>query len=104
MLLTALSLATTLVIASPPRAEAPMPNLYRQPGYCRQVVEREVARQEVALKSRGDLRSGLQYAVFRSLDGCAVPIPVGYHPATLPGAADVPPDTPKREDAPSNRR
>lgn len=79
--------AATAVAAAPPQAE-PMPNLYAQPAYCRAVVEKEVARQNVALKGR--LRDGLQYAVLRKLDGCSVPTPVGYHPSLPPGAADPP--------------
>ena len=106
MILTALAL--TLAVATPPAAAAPpiaerTPNFYHQPAGCPAVVEREVARQQVALKRRGNLRSGLQYAVYRQLDGCSVPTPVGYHPTMEPGAADSPPD-PRREDAPSNRR
>jgi hypothetical protein len=106
MILATLSLATALAVASPPpqpggaKQAEPMPNFYSQPSYCRPVVEQEIARQNVALRG---LRQGAEYAVMRQIDGCGVPTPVGYHPATLPGAAD-PTSPPKREDAPSNRR
>jgi hypothetical protein len=107
MIFAALTLASVLTVAGPPTPGGLFtertPNLYHQPSYCRTIVEQEVARQDVALKSSGrggGLRDGLQYAVFRQLDGCAVPTPVGYHPAAEPGAADAP----RREDAPSNRR
>jgi hypothetical protein len=97
MILAALALATTAAVASPPPIER-MPNLYHQPDYCQSVVEKEVARQMVALKGQ---RPPLEYAVLRQLEGCSVPTPVGYHPSQAPGAADP---TVKREDAPSNRR
>ena len=73
--------------------ELPTPNLYSQPAHCKSVVQGEVARQMTAF--RGQLPAA-QYAVVRKLDGCDVPTPVGYHPAAEP--------SPKREDAPSNRR
>jgi hypothetical protein len=99
MILASLALATTLAVAIPPQAE-PMPNLYSQPAHCKSVVEREVSRQRTAF--RGQVPAA-QYAVARSLDGCAVPTPVGYHPGYLqPGKANPPPAT--REDGPSNRR
>ena len=99
MILAALAAVTVTVMGSPgpvPGAATqaePMPNAYHQPAYCRQVVDKEVARQNVALKG---LRPMAQYAVVRELDGCSVPTPVGYHPAA---AAPV-----TREDAPANRR
>jgi len=107
MILAALALAAALDASpavqaqlAPPRTAERTPNLYHQPSYCRSVVEREVSRQEVALRG---LRPAVEYAVARSLDGCEVPTPVGYHPNYLePGKADAPPA--KREDAPSNRR
>ncbi|HEX3366137.1 hypothetical protein [Phenylobacterium sp.] len=98
MILPLLAAATIGGAALPPTAER-TPNLYHQPSYCGPVVEAEVARQQVALKGR--LVGGLQYAVFRELNGCSVPTPVGYHPSLEPGAADP---AAKREDAPSNRR
>jgi hypothetical protein len=39
--------------------------------------------------------------VARSVQGCPVAAPVGYHPPALPGAVDAPS---RREDAPSSRR
>jgi hypothetical protein len=92
--------AAAVAAPSAPQAER-TPNLYHQPSYCRQVVDKEVERQRVAMKG---LRPATEYAVYRQLDGCAVPTPVGYHPSTLPGAADPSSDPAKREDAPSNRR
>lgn len=63
------------------------PNLYRQPARCGPVHEQVVQRQRAAL--RGKAR-GLQYAVLRRVDGCAVSSPVGYHPDYLaPGQADA---------------
>ncbi|HEY3950193.1 hypothetical protein [Phenylobacterium sp.] len=102
MILAALAAAA---VAAPLGGQASVertPNLYHQPSYCRQVVEREVARQDVALRG---LRPAAQYAVLRQLDGCSVPTPVGYHPTYLaPGAADPSSRPARREDAPSNRR
>jgi len=98
MILAILAAATAAAIVPPPIAER-TPNLYHRPSDCGPVVEAEVARQQVALKGR--LVGGLQYAVFRELNGCSVPTPVGYHPSQAPGAADL---AAKREDAPSNRR
>jgi hypothetical protein len=86
-------------VVPPPGEAEPMPNAFRQPAYCPSVVEKEVHRQHVALSGR---ETGLQYAVFRQLDGCMVPAPAGYHPNyLLPGAADAPA---KPEGAPPNRR
>ena len=68
-----------------PTAETP--NLYRQAARCGPVHEQVVQRQRAAL--RGKAR-GLQYAVLRQVDGCAVSSPVGYHPDYLaPGRADT---------------
>jgi len=102
-------LAAATIAATPPagaRVIENTPNLYRQPANCAAIVEGELDRQQVALKGRitpsGTLRSGAEYAVERKLEGCAVPTPVGYHPAYIaPGAADAPA---KREDGLSNRR
>jgi hypothetical protein len=94
MILAAIAgLATTVAIASPPPIAERTPNLYSQPAHCRQVVQREVARQMTAFK--GEIPAA-QYAVVRKVDGCDVRTPVGYHPGVEP--------SPKREDAPSSRR
>lgn len=83
---------------SPPQFDT-MRNLYSAPARCGSVIDREVSRQRTAF--RGVLPAA-QAAVLRSLDGCPVPTPMGYHPSyVMPGAADAPA---KREDAPSNRR
>jgi hypothetical protein len=95
MILAAIAgVATAAAIVSPPPIAERTPNLYSQPPQCRQVVDREVARQMTAFQGQ---RPAGEYAVQRKLDGCDVPTPVGYHPATEPPA-------PRREDAPSNRR
>jgi hypothetical protein len=73
-------------------SELPTPNLYRQPSYCRAVVEREVARQQAAFRGR---QPAAQYALLRSLDGCDVPTPVGYHPSYLAPATANPPVGPE---------
>jgi hypothetical protein len=88
-----------LVLAAAVAGQAArMPNLYSQPANCPSVVEQEVRRQQVAL--RGRARVGLQYAVWRRLEGCTVPTPVGYHPTYAPpGDPAV-----RREDAPGDRR
>lgn len=102
MILAALLAAGALEAASPPgpKQAEPMPNLYSEPAWCPSVVQKEAARQKVALKGLVPLA---QYAVQRQLDGCSVPTPVGYHPSYIErGAAAAPPVT--REDAPSNRR
>jgi len=82
--------------ATPPADR--IPNLYSQPANCPAVVEQEVRRQLTAVGPRA--RSGFQYAVWRRLEGCSVPTPVGYHPGRL-GPADP---VLKREDAPADRR
>jgi hypothetical protein len=95
-----IGLVLAAAVAGPATPAAQTPNLYSQPANCPAVVEREVRRQQVALQGRA--RSGLQYAVWRRLEGCSVPTPVGYHPTyTAPGAADSPL---RREDAPADRR
>jgi hypothetical protein len=91
------ALSATAALALPPTERTP--NLYHQPSYCRSVVEREVARQNTAFHG---YRPAVEYAVMRTIDGCGVPTPVGYHPSLEPGAAD--PTGPMREDGPSNRR
>lgn len=92
-----LILAATVAGQAP--TSLPTPNLYSQPANCGAVVEQEVRRQEVASHGRPN---AVQYAMWRRLEGCTVPTPVGYHPSyTLPGAADP---TLKREDAPVDRR
>jgi hypothetical protein len=66
-----------------------------------------VERQNVAFNGGriGPRRAGVEYAVYRQLDGCAVPTPVGYHPRYLqPGAADNPPPPVTREGEPSSKR
>jgi hypothetical protein len=97
MILPLLAAATLGGVTLPPTAER-TPNLYHQPSYCRSVVEQEIARQNTAF--HGQAPAG-EYAVMRTLDGCGVPTPIGYHPSLTPGAADP---NAKREDAPSNRR
>jgi hypothetical protein len=91
-----------LVLAAAVAGQAPSaertPNFFHQPSNCPAVVEQEVRRQLTAVGPRA--RSGLQYAVFRRLEGCSVPTPVGYHP----GRAAPADPTLKREDAPGDRR
>jgi hypothetical protein len=92
-----LVLAAALAGQAPPAERTP--NLYSEPANCRSVVEQEVRRQQVALRGRAP--NGLQYAVWRRLEGCSVPTPVGYHPRySAPGADPAL----KREDAPGDRR
>jgi hypothetical protein len=88
-----IGLVLAAAVAGQAAPAARMPNLYSQPANCPAVVEREVRRQQVAL--RGRALTGLQYAVWRRLEGCSVPTPVGYHPAS---------SAPRREDAPGDRR
>jgi len=72
-------------VAAPVARETP--NLYRQPSRCGPLHEQIVQRQLASL--RGKAR-GLQYAVLRQVDGCAVSSPVGYHPDYVaPGRADA---------------
>jgi hypothetical protein len=90
-------LAAATVAATPPKTEL-TPNLYHQPAYCSPIVSGELARQRVAFNGRPP---AVEYALYRTLDGCSVPTPMGYHPSyPPPGAAPAP----RREDAPSNRR
>lgn len=106
-----LALLTAATISAPPPANEPprpaasqtavMTNLYHQPANCGPIVQGEIARQQVALKGR---RPAAEYAVERRLDGCSVPTPVGYHPGYLVDGAAVAAPSPKREDAPSNKR
>ena len=110
MILAALTLAATVMIAQPvptagqlPNTER-TPNLYRPPGPGCADIERRVREdQREQLQKLGRLPLPLlEYAVLREVRGCPVPAPVGYHPSALPGAADNPPVT--REGEPSNRR
>jgi hypothetical protein len=91
-----------LVLAAAVAGHAPeaerTPNFFHQPPGCPAVVEQEVRRQLTAVGERA--RSGFQYAVWRRLEGCSVPTPVGYHPGR---SAPADPAL-KREDAPGDRR
>ena len=102
MSLAALALAATIT-GGPAPAATETPNLYWRPERCGPVVRRVEERQREAFRQLGRLpRAYAEYAVARSVDGCVVPAPIGYHPDyLLPGKADAPP---RREDALSNRR
>jgi hypothetical protein len=100
MILAALA-AAAAAGAVPPKTER-TPNLYRPVPGCADIQRKVSEDQQETLKKLGRLPNGIaQYAVARSVDGCPVPTPVGYHPPALPGAADAPA---MRGDAPSNRR
>ena len=89
------------MIRPPPSVER-TPNIYRPVPGCADIERKVSEDQRETLKKLGRLPNGIaQYAVARSVDGCPVPAPVGYHPRALPGAADAPA---MRGDAPSNRR
>lgn len=91
--------AAQLAVQPPlPRQAEPMPNAFHQPQWCPAVVAGEVKRQQVAMAGRSPWA---QYAVFRRLDGCMVPAPVGYHPDYV---APTVVDPLRREDAPADRR
>jgi hypothetical protein len=68
------------------------PNLYRPPSNCGDIHRQVVERQKEELKKLGRLPNGVaQYAVARTVGGCGVAAPIGYHPGyLLPGAADQP--------------
>jgi len=86
----------------PPARMAQTPNLYRPVPGCADIERKVSEDQQETLKKLGRLPNGIaQYAVARSVEGCPVAAPVGYHPRALPGAADAPA---MRGDAPSNRR
>lgn len=76
----------------------PTPNLYRPDRNCGDVHRQVVERQKEELKKLGQLPNGaVQYAVMRTVGGCGVAAPVGYHPGyLLPGAADRPAPTPAK--------
>ena len=108
MILTALALSAALSTAvareTPPVAPAANEtlNLYRPVAGCADIERKVSEDQRETLQKLGRLPNGIaQYAVARSVDGCPVAAPVGYHPRALPGAADAPA---MRGDAPSNRR
>jgi hypothetical protein len=86
MLLTALTLAAA-VGAAPPAIAERMPNLFHQPARCGATYDEVLRRIRTSFKDR----PGFQYAVHRTVDGCGVAAPVGYHPDyLLPGHADAP--------------
>jgi len=86
-----IALAIAVAVAGHAPFAERTPNFFQQPANCPAVVDQEVRRQLTAVGARA--RSGLQYAVWRRLEGCTVPTPVGYHPAPV-----------RREDAPGDRR
>jgi hypothetical protein len=70
--------------APAPRVER-TPNFYKQPARCGPMADAVTRRVKTATGSR----PAAVYAVNRTVDGCAVPAPIGYHPDyLLPGAAD----------------
>jgi hypothetical protein len=108
MILAALAAAAVVQIALPPGLLRPAPtertpNLYPAPAAgCADIQRRVFEDQKEQFRKLGRLPPGhLEYAVLRTVQGCPVPAPVGYHPPSLPGAADAPA---MRGDAPSNRR
>jgi hypothetical protein len=99
LVLAAATATATAPPATPPRQAEPMPNFFRQPARCGPAHDGVVRRVRTA--TAGQI--GATYAVLRSVDGCGVPTPVGYHPDyLLPGAAD--PQSLKPAGAPPNRR
>ena len=88
----AAALATGLVVASPPPI-ARTPNLYQPPpASCRNIERWVLEDQREPAQKLGRLPNAVaMYAVERKIGPCAVPTPVGYHPPSLPGAADHPP-------------
>ena len=99
MLLAALTFAAALTGATPsgsPDAIRPVvgetANIYRAPPGCADIQRQVVERQREELRKLGRLpRASAIYAVERSVGGCPVPTPMGYHPGyLLPGAADTP--------------
>jgi hypothetical protein len=103
MILAALATAAAVQVAMPPPRAERTPNLYPQPAAgCADIQRRVLEDQKEQFQKLGRLPPGhLEYAVLRTVEGCPVPAPVGYHPPSLPGAADAPA---MRGDAPSNRR
>jgi hypothetical protein len=107
MILTALSLATVLTVATPPAISPPggtvepMPNFYRQPAHCGPTYDQVMRRIRTATQGR----VGAEYAVMRVVDGCGVPAPINFHQDYLaPGGADNPPPAVTREGEPSSKR
>ncbi len=119
MIFAILTVAASLQLSTPPYFVAPSqlpptlntPNLYRdyrglnlfrKPVACGDIHRDVVEHQKEQLRKLGRLPNGAaQYAVERTVGGCGVPTPVGYHPDyLLPGAADAPA---MREDGPSNK-
>ena len=114
MIMTALVFAAALSSAAPPRTTERTPNLFREPAGCKDSPYRVVDRYGRPLPQKlGDLpRGALVLAVERQIGGCQV-ITVGFgalapdQPNPSPEAYRIEPlnkATPKREDAPSNRR
>lgn len=78
--------AAVAAAQGPPPTER-MPNLYRPPAHCGELHDQVVRRIRTAQRGRPMIA---QYAVLRSIDGCAVPAPVGYHPDYLAPAGARP--------------
>lgn len=103
MILAALALAAALgatpapaagsvIHPAPPMAVEGQDNVYHAPKDCADIQRRVSEDQQETLRKLGRLPQGFrQYAVARTVGGCPVPAPVGYHPPALPGAADAPP-------------
>ena len=93
MILAALSLSTTMLAFVSPPEIARTPNLYKPaPTACRDIERRVREDQREPSLKLGRLPNAVaMYAVERKIGPCPVPTPVGYHPPSLPGAADHPP-------------
>jgi hypothetical protein len=82
----ALLLAAALTVtpgAEPAARETP--NAYVLPAHCRDIQRRVKDHQRDVFRRLGqEPRANLEYAVLRSIAGCPVPAPMGYHPPAPP--------------------
>jgi hypothetical protein len=85
------ALTAPLVLTPPPQIDL-TPTRFGPPAACADIARHVREDQRETLQKLGRLRDAtLIYAVDRRMGGCAVPTPMGYHPPSLPGAADPAP-------------
>jgi hypothetical protein len=66
------------------------PNAYVLPEHCRDIQRRVRDHQRDVFRKLGqEPRARAEYAVLRSVAGCPVPAPMGYHPPATPSEKSV---------------
>lgn len=77
----ALVLAAGVALSLPPDPPPAQWGVLQRNGQCESIRQKVSADQEAYFRKLGRLPPAIgEYAVLRSINGCAVPAPIGYHP------------------------